>query len=323
LSGRLARRALLGALPWLPACGVVAQTLPSAGPFSLRAPRLHAARAWGLRAMGGLVLDTTAWRFGGFSGLYLEPDLTLTAVSDRGRWWQGALRLDAEGRPRAVDAIRHGRLHDARGRPLRGIRHFDAEAMTRLDTGDWLVGFERRHRIQRHARLDGPGRAFPTPPGLTLAPSNAGLEALTQMADGRLLALTEGLRGSEPHLRRAWLGRMAGNRVTWETRDYQPEAGMQPTGAAALPDGGALVVERDFSLFGGFRCRLARVPAAAFAGAGLLTGETLLEMPGDAPADNWECVAVAAQGARMRIALISDDNERRAQRSMVLLYERG
>jgi hypothetical protein len=98
---------------------------------------------------------------------------------------------------------------------------------------------------------------------------------------------------------------------------------MQPTGAAALPDGGALVVERDFSLFGGFRCRLAHVPAAAFAGGGMLTGETLLEMPSDALGDNWEGVAVASHGTRLRIALISDDNQRSSQRSMVLLYERG
>jgi len=302
---------------------LLAQTLPRNGAFPLPAPRLDAARAWGLRAMGGLVLDTTAWGFGGFSGLHLEPDLTLTAVSDRGHWWQGALRLDARGQPQGIDAVRHGPLRDARGRRLQGIRNFDAEALTRLDSGDWLIAFERRHRIQRHARLDGPGRPFPTPPGLTAAPSNAGLEALTQMADRRLLALAEGLRGSEPHLRRGWLGRMAGNRVLWEPRDYQPAPGMQPTGAAALPDGGALVVERDFSLFGGFRCRLALVPAAAFVGDGILTGETLLEMPGDAPADNWEGVAVAAHGTRLRIALISDDNERSAQRSMVLLYERG
>lgn len=302
---------------------MLAQTLPRSGAFPLPTPRLDAARAWGLRAMGGLVLNTSAWGFGGFSGLYLEPDLTLTAISDRGHWWRAALRLDDEGRPRGVEAIRHGPLHDARGHRLRGIRNFDAEALTRLPGGDWLVGFERRHRIQRHARLDGPGRPFPTPPGLTDAPSNAGLEALTLMSDGRLFALAEGLRGSAPHLRRGWLGRMVGDQVRWEMRDYQPEPGMQPTGASALPDGGALVLERDFSLFGGFRCRLARLPAAAFAGDGILRGETLLDMPGDAPADNWEGVAVAAHGTRLRIAMISDDNERNAQRSMVLLYERG
>lgn len=306
----------------LAACGMVAaQPLPRSGPIALPAPRAAIARAWGLRPLGGLVLDTSPWGFGGFSGLHLAPDLTLTAVSDRGHWWRARLDLGAEGAPRGVLGVRHGRLRDAAGAPLRGIRNFDAEALTRLDNGDWLVGFERRHRIQRHRHLEGPGSPFPMPPGLAEAPNNGGLEALTQLANGRLLALAEALPGNAPGTRRAWLGRLSGRRAAWTLRDYAPHAGMQPTGAAALPDGGALVLERDFSLFGGFRCRLARVPPEAFAGTAPLRGETLLELPGDGPADNWEGVAVAAQPDRLLIALISDDNERSAQRSMILLYE--
>lgn len=81
------------------------------------------------------------------------------------------------------------------------------------------------------------------------------------------------------------------------------------------------MLERDFSLFGGFRGRLARLPAQALAGTGVLHADTLLRFPGDAPADNWEGVAVARQPHRLLVALISDDNERTAQRSMILLYE--
>ncbi|WP_206933874.1 esterase-like activity of phytase family protein [Roseococcus thiosulfatophilus] len=310
------RRACLALPLALTACAAQGDTLPRAGPFPLPEPRTP-----GLRPRGGLVLDTSAWGFGGFSGLHLASDLTLTAVSDRGRWWRARLELDAAGAPRAVSGVRHGPLRDAAGAPLRGITHGDAEALTRLPDGDWLVGFERRHRLQRHRLLEGPGAPFPSPPGLTDAPSNGGLEGLTLLADGRLLALAEQLRGTAPGTTRAWLGTIAGRRVAWTPRDYVPATPMVPTGAAGLPDGGALVVERDFSLFGGFRCRLAHLPPQAFAGSGPLRGETLLHLPGDGPADNWEGVAVARHAGRTLVALISDDNERAAQRSMVLLYD--
>ncbi len=267
------------------------------------------------------MLDTTPWGFGGFSGLDLAPDLTLTAISDRGYWWRAQLELDATGAPRGLSGIRHGRLRDGSGAPLRRQRNSDAEALARLPNGDWLVGFEQRHRIQRHRELDGPGTAFPAPPGLDQAPGNGGLEGLAVLADGHILALAEGLPGQAPGTRRAWLGRTQGRRVVWTTRDYAPDGAMVPTGAGALPDGGALVLERDFSLFGGFRARLARLPAAALAGTDTLRGETLLRFPGDGPADNWEGVAAARREGRTLVALISDDNERAAQRSMILLYE--
>lgn len=315
------RRALLALPPALTGCAARSEALPRAGPFPLPTPA-----SGGLVPLGGLVLDTSAWGFGGFSGLYLEPDLTLTAVSDRGSWWRARLDLDAAGAPRGVSAIRHGPLRDPAGAPLRGGREGDAEALTRLPGGDFLVAFERRHRIQRHRHIEGPGAPFPAPPGLERAPANGGLEGLTLLADGRLLALAEQLPGTAPRTTRAWLGRLTGRQVAWTPRDYAPDAPMLPTGAAGLPDGGALVVERDFTLFGGFHCRLARIPAAALAGEAPLRGETLLHLPGDGPADNWEGVAVARRDGRTLVALISDDNERAAQRSMILLHalpERG
>jgi hypothetical protein len=311
-----ARRALLLALPGLLAAPAPARAVT--GPFPLPAP----ARP-GLRPLGGLVLDTSLWGFGGFSGLHLAPDLTLSAVSDRGRWWQARLRLDAEGRPLALEDPRHGPLRGANGQALSG-RAGDAEALARLEQGGWLIAFERQHRIQHHARLDAPGAGFPAPPGLAAAPDNGGLEALTQLADGQLLAIAESLPpGGEGALRAAWFARLEAGRPRWTPAAYRPEPDMEPTGAAGLPDGGALVLERRYALFSGFRCRLARLPAAALSAEAPLAGETLLSLPEEAPAENWEGVAVARHGGATLVALISDDNERRAQRSLLLLYRLG
>lgn len=274
-----------------------------------------------LRPLGGLVLDTGEWGFGGLSGAHLAPDLTLTAVGDRGSWLEIRLDLRADGR--ALDGyrlLRHGRLRDGAGNPLGRGRNADAESLARLPDGSWLVGFERWHRIRRYrATLDGPALPVEAPPGIEAAPVNAGLEALAVLADGSVLALAEGLAGEGANTTAAWLGRVrADGRAEWRRADYRPAPGLLPTDAAGLPGGGALVLERRFSLFGGFECRLAHVPR--FDGP-VWEGATWLDLPPDAPAENWEAVGVARVGGRTLVALLSDDNESAWQRSLLALFE--
>ncbi len=304
----LNRRALLAGLALLPGCAQAS------------APVLVAPARPFLEPLGALALDTAGWGFGGLSALHLAPDLTLTAISDLGRWWRAPLLL-REGRLTGIGAVQHGPLRDAAGQPLRRGPPGDAESLARLPDGDWLVGFERRHRIQRFRDLAGPGLAFDAPPGIEAAPANGGLEGLALLADGRLLALAEALPGfAGPESRAAWLGTMAGGRVTWRRTSYLPAPGLEPTDAAGLPDGGALVLERRFSIFGGFTGRLAHVPAAALRGAAPLAGETWLDLPPDAPAENWEGVAVARHGGRNLVVLVSDDNQSPFQQTLLLLY---
>ncbi|HZH47648.1 MAG TPA: esterase-like activity of phytase family protein [Roseococcus sp.] len=261
-----------------------------------------------LTPLGLLELDTGAWGFGGFSGLHLAPDLTLTAVSDRGFWWQARLRLA----PLGIGPARHGPLRDAAGRPLPSAAR-DAEALVALLDGSWLVGFERRHRIGRYPRIDGPALAFAAPPGLAAAPSNGGLESLALLPDGRLLAIAESLGQDDE--RAAWIGRDG----QWEARTYRPASGFSPTDAVALGSG-ALVLERDFSLFGGFRARLAHV---ADLSRPVLVGETWLDLPPDGPAENWEAIAMARTGEGALLALLSDDNESPFQKTLLAVYRLG
>jgi hypothetical protein len=252
-----------------------------------------------LTPLGLLELDTGAWGFGGFSGLHLAPDLTLTAVSDRGFWWQARLRLA----PLGIGPARHGPLRDAVGRPLPSAAR-DAEALVALPDGSWLVGFER---------IDGPALAFAAPPGLAAAPSNGGLESLALLPDGRLLAIAESLGQNDE--RTAWIGRDG----RWEARTYRPASGFSPTDAVAL-GAGALVLERDFSLFGGFRVRLAHV---ADLSRPVLVGETWLDLPPDGPAENWEAVAMARTSEGALLALLSDDNENPFQKTLLAVYRLG
>ena len=309
---RVSRRAFLAALGATSAASAKAQN--AAQPFAL--PDLPGP----LRPLGGLVLAPDMLGGGGFSGVHLAPDLTLTLISDRGHWAEARLVLDGLT-PIGLQPIRHGPLRDEAGKPIpRGFAG-DAEALARLPDGTWLVAFERRHRIRAYRRLDGPGAYVAAPPGLEAAPPNGGLESLAVLQDGRLFAIAETFTPPDrPELRHAWLG-VPGR---WTPLYWQPALGFHPTDGAILPDGRALVLERRFSLLGGFSARLVMTAPDALRSAregAVLHGETIL-MLDDAPlpSENWEAVAVTRFGDQTLVALISDDNESILQRSLLLLF---
>jgi hypothetical protein len=308
------RRAFLAGLAAvLPGCAI-AQPGLIAWPFPL--PEI--ADNTLMRPLGGLEIDRGALGFGGLSALHVAPDLTVTAVSDLARFAQFSLRLDAAQRPMGMTLKRAGWLRDGAGRPLPRGYTGDAEALARLPDGSWLVGFERWHRIRRYRDFDGPGTYVEAPPGLDRAPGNGGLEALAVLADGRWLALAEDLAPADaPELRVAWLGGPG----AWSIRAYRPAETMVPVDAAPLPDGGALVLERGFSLFGGFSGRLVRLSAATLAAPGVLVGEELLSIAPPLPVDNYEGIAAFRHEGRLLVAMVSDDNENRLQRSLLLLFE--
>jgi hypothetical protein len=304
----LPRRAVLAAaaLPLLaPGCAAAGPVAP----MPLAVPPDTA-----LRPLGALLLDREALGIAGLSGLHLSPDLRLSAVSDRGRWLTARLLL-RDDRPIGLDEIRTGALRNGDGTPLRRGLRGDAEALARLPDGTWLIAYERWHRIRAHRPgLDAPGRYVDAPAELARAPANAGLEAMTVLPDGRILLIAEGMEAG-PGLRRAWLGRPG----AWTALAYRPAPGMDPVDATTLPDGDVLVLERSFSLLGGFGGRLVRLPQAALAGPVLEPGAVLLRIEPPLPVDNYEGVAAARVGGRTLVALVSDDNEHMLQRSWLLL----
>ena len=312
------RRALLAALvATLPACATAQTTGLFSWPFAL--PDLPPGSP--LRALGGIEIARHELGFGGLSGLHIAPDLTVTVISDLGRFAEMSLALDAENRPLRLALRRAGRLRDGGGRPLPRGHAGDAEALARLPDGSWLVAYERWHRIRRHADLDGPGTYVEAPPGLDRAATNGGLETLAVLADGRWLAIAEELPLPEaPGLTAGWLGGPG----AWVPIGWRAAPSMQPVDAAPLPDGSALVLERGFSLFGGFSARLTRIGAAPLAAArpgSVLAGEEILRFESPLPVDNYEGVAVVRHQGRLLVGVISDDNENRLQRSLLLLFE--
>lgn len=292
---------------------------PHAVPFDV--PALPADHP--MRVLGGLEFrGGSAVGLSGLSAVHLAPDLTLTLVSDLASHAQARLVLD-EGslRPLGIAGLRTGRLRDGSGTPLRRGYAGDSEALARQPDGTWLVAFERWHRIRAYRDLDGPGAYVEAPPGIERAPANGGLESLAVLPDGRWLAIAESLPAPDaPGAVTAWIGGPG----AWRRLAYRPMPGFEPSDAAPLPDGGLLVLERYFSIFRGFAGRLVRIPAAALADPSpdaVLEGEELLRLSSPMPVDNWEGVSVVRHQGRLLVALVSDDNENRLQRSMLLLLE--
>ena len=303
---------------------------PSSEPLSLSIvqrgldrEQAHLARVGLLEFRGALEITSRQHDFGGLSGLEVDAaGRGFLAVTDRGHWVGGSLLYDERGWLSGLAGARIGPLHDPQGDLLGRKEVQDAESLARLPDGSLLVAFEHRHRIWRYAGDPNPLAdlpvAWPTPVGLTALPANNGIEAMTALGDGQVLAIAES--ESEPGRFPAWLWRDGG----WRRLSYSRTDGYRPSGAALLPDGDLLVLERRFSWLGGLAARLVRVPAAAIEPGALLEGEELAALAPPLLTDNWEGVATATgPDGETLIYLVSDDNFLPIQRNLVALFALG
>ena len=276
---------------------------------------------------GGLKLSANDERFGGFSALLISEDgHRLLAASDKGMWFSATLLYDAEGNLSDAGTARLAPITGLDGKPLSG-RYRDAEALARDTDGAILVAFEQHHRILRfmppaeldaHALTASRPKSIAVPKELNEFNSNAALEGLVTLADGGLLLLTEGLDNQR-------LGKPG-----WVLRDGAPAKRFEfyrtprfrPTGAARLPDGDILVLERRFTLIGGVAALLKRVPKKLISLDTRLEGTELIQILSPLTIDNMEGLAVRRDNSgRTIIYLISDDNYSMFQRTLLLVFE--
>ncbi|MFQ5775909.1 MAG: esterase-like activity of phytase family protein [Kiloniellaceae bacterium] len=315
------RAAILALFAGLPNAHVAADPLPlSAQAVELDPDAPERTRVGRLAWRGGLELSSPEARFGGLSGLLVAPDGSeITAVTDKGFRVSARLTYDDAGRLLGVTGGRIAPLDGLDGAPLRRRWDRDAESLARLADGSVVVAFEHNHRLWRYpagARpLAGTPAPLPAPPGLRAAGGNSGVEALVGLGDGALLAIVEGRtedRQSPAYLRRGG---------AWSGLRYRRSGAFRPTGAARLPGGGALVIERRFNAVQGIAIRLRRLPAAAIRPGATLDGEALAVLEPPLTVDNFEGVAVrrGANGETL-IYLVSDDNFNPLQRTLLVLF---
>jgi hypothetical protein len=314
---------LLGLLgPLAGAGGALAQSplALSASPLPFNPEDKTQETVGGLLWRGGLAITSNDPRFGGLSDLVLAPDgSAFTAVSDAGRWVTARLTYDSAGKLAGITGGASGTLRNPKGLLLSGKREQDAEGLVRLDDGSLMVAFERNHRFLQYGKggLGGVPKALPAPAGLAGARANAGVEALVALAGVRLLAFTEGQKMGDSYA--VYLREADGQ---WHSLALQPKGLFVPTGAAQLPNGDVLLLERRFTILGGLGARLSRIPLATIRPGALLTGREIAELRPPLTLDNFEGVAVHRLGdGATRITLVSDDNFSPLQRTLIVQFE--
>lgn len=269
-----------------------------------------------LEFRGGLVLSGSG--LGGLSGLEIDAAGRLIAISDTGTWLTARLEHDAEGRLTGLSGARRGVLVGPDGEAQLGKRLGDAESLTLLGDERLAVGFEQTHRLWRYPALDLSGRpsAEALPDGLASAPLNGGLEALAELADGRLLLLTEELPAS-PDSVRGWVGEPG----RWEPLELVVHGELRPTSADRLPTGDVVVLTRGYSAATGSVVRIGKLAAAAIEAGARLELEQLALLRRPLTVDNFEGVAsrLGPHGESL-IYLVSDDNFSAAQRTLLLQF---
>lgn len=269
-----------------------------------------------LEFRGGLVLSSATEWFGGWSGLTVGADgRKLLAVSDAGAWLTAEIAYDGV-RPAGLRAARLGPITAVNGVPLDRERDRDAESVCliegTLDRGTVLISFEQNMRIGRFAiterGLSRPTGYLPLPQEARRMIRNKSFEAVTVLRAGRYRGDVVAFAERHKDVRGAHTGWIwAGGKP--ERLSVAAKGAFDITDAAALPDGGILLLERSFGWLSGVGMRLRRIPANTIAPGALLDGETLIEADMGTEIDNMEAVAVH-EGARREIVvtLMSDDN---------------
>lgn len=277
-----------------------------------------------LEFIGGLVLDSDHPEFGAISGFrFLAGDGRFLAVTDTGFWLSGRLMRTDDGRPAGLADVSIVEMTDSGGRGSHK-RRYDAESLEIRD-GNAIVGFEQEHRIVIHALRDGAvpvetGRIDPLIP-LDRLRSNAGFEALAaapvdSALGGALVAITERSTDANGNLFAAILeGPQKGIFKVVRRNGYDV------TDSVFLPGGDLVVLERSFGLTTGVRMRMRRIAGDALRAGALVDGPTLIEADLRHQIDNMEAIdAWRGADGRVRIAVLSDDNQSLLQRSLYLEF---
>jgi hypothetical protein len=264
----------------------------------------------------GVVLRSRVSAFGGFSGLWRSTDgQNIIALADNAQVLKARIAT-SDGRLSGLSNPVLSPLILSNGVPLRRSRYYDTESFA-LAGNAAFVGVESNHAVIRFDRTDAGsiirGVPIPMPNAVKDLPSNGGLEAL-------------GVAPQRSPLRGALVGIAEGGSGFILTGPRQgafeivASGGYAVTDLAFLPEGDAVILERRFSLFGGFGCRLRRIEAGALKSGARLDGDILYESEASHQVDNMEGLAVHREGGDTVLSLISDDNFSSLQKAVLLEF---
>lgn len=271
-----------------------------------------------LTYLSGFVLSSSDGSFGGYSGLSIGPDGNeLLAVSDFGHWLRARLFHDSEGRLIEVTRAEVTPMRDLSGAPLPNKQAGDAEALTRLADGSYLVAFEGHHRVWRYVAPDRRAETIPVPAAIARLPRNNGIEAMAPLGGNDLVLVSEGIANAAGDTR-AWLRRDG----HWSEFALASSDDYRPTDLARMPDGDLLLLERRFKIIGSVRARLSIIAAADIRPDARVAPREIAVLSSPMIVDNFEAVAVRRdESGRTIVYLLSADNQNPLQRTLLLQFE--
>jgi hypothetical protein len=284
---------------------------------------LGAAQVGRLQFRGGLELGSPRY-FGGLSGIELVDGDRLLILNDDAEWFDTRLVLDEAGDLIGLTPVRYTLMRDGRGEPFANQRTGDSEDLAQLADGRFAVSFEQTQTIRLFDfNRDGPFGASVAGPRLAGAqslPANAGLEAVTTTADGRLLIGAEGGGGRTP----LWRVSLDAAEPAAPFKYYPLADGYSLTALDRLPDGGFVAVERFYAPVIGARVRITRFSEEALDAPGaVLSGiEVLAEIAPPLLLDNFEAItATRGPNGATRLYVVSDNNYNRRQRTLLYVFD--
>lgn len=269
---------------------------------------------------GGLDLASDDPRFGGLSGLHVEPDGRMIAVSDRGDFFVARLTLNDAGDLTGLVDARLAAMRDTNGRPFRSKDAADSEDIARLPDGRFAVSFEQTHSIRIYD-LDAKGPAAAPDRELALAGTeplkpNDSLEALAPF-DDKILTAGEGVLGRAPF----WIAPLASEALPAPLGNTATKDFYGLVAVAKLPDGDYLAMERFFAPVIGVRIHLRRVTRASL-DAGNWDGPAIADFAPPVALDNFEGLAVVPRtDGTLRIYIVADNNFSSSQRTLLYAFD--
>lgn len=279
-------------------------------------PLAYPADATGtLRFERGWRLESPHSFFGGFSALAVTAPGQFLLVGDNGYWTR--LRLDDAG---TVRDLRIAPLAIPPGSDRRKSRT-DVEALYRDPiSGTLWVSLEGINQVWRFdpgfERIE--SRAMLPEPHW---PSNRGPEAMTRLADGRMVVFSEDA-DDDPRGREALIftGDPAVPGSGVQRFHYDAGGKGLVSDAVPLPDGRLLLVHRRLGFAPVFTTILALVDPADIRPGATVRSRAIGQVPRPL-ADNYEGAAITIERGRTILWLVSDDNQNRWQRTLLLRFE--
>ena len=272
-------------------------------------------RLGALRFLGGWELVGRRPSFGGISALHVRNGHVI-ALSDAGTVIRFTMRNGA------ISDVRFQALPSGPGTGA-GKTDRDTEAFA-IDpvTGRAWVGFERHNAIWRYSADFSRASGHAEPTAMSNWPKNNGPEALVRLADGRFIVLAEARQGpggtSEGLLFASDPTTPGPPPVAFA---YRGPAGFLVTDAAQLPDGGLIVLHRDFSVSRGVAAVVSLVDTRTIKAGALVEGRPIARFAPPLTVDNMEAISVDQAGGRTMIWLASDDNFSPLQRTLLMKFE--